>query len=256
MSGRSDYADETTVEGARKDLIDESYEYHHAVSTLAAELRQATNLTDPADAKRDVIDLYRDLIAVNATAAAYAYLLAAVLRIVEEKHGADEGLRLARLFDMVREAGSKVLEDANDDLDQRVSEFNAPAHLTTPGCHKCGLVFTFPHESLEHSQEPGTVYCRGCAGADAKNSQQRAKTMTDIDNGVPFEHEPGGEVSIISGRYVHQSGVIVEVDFADHPSLPYLIQVGGSDGPTVWLGADSIYPSLPLGPGYDMAVAK
>lgn len=86
-------------------------------------------------------------------------------------------------------------------------------------------------------------------------AQQRAKTMSDILDGAPFEYEPGDNVWIMAGRFAHQPGVIREIDSAERPLLPHLVQVGG-DGPSVWLGADSIHPDLPLGPKYAARVSK
>lgn len=98
-----------TTADVRKTLIADSYEYHERATSLIAGARLVGELTE---GEHSILDAY-------SAAEAYAYLLAALLRIVEDRHGEDEALGLACMVDAVRESGTDVLEDANDDLDER-----------------------------------------------------------------------------------------------------------------------------------------
>jgi hypothetical protein len=98
-----------TVTDVRKALIAESYEHFNAVKRVMSRAIKTNKLTD---AEADLSDAHN-------TASAYAYLLAALLRIIEDRHGEDEALGMACMVDAVRESGTDVLEDANRDLDGR-----------------------------------------------------------------------------------------------------------------------------------------
>jgi hypothetical protein len=93
----------------RKTLIAESHEHFEAAKRITSKAMLAKSMTD-AEA---------ELGEAHSTAADYAYLLAGVLRIIENRHGADEAREMAALFDAVREGGTEVLEDTNDDLDEQ-----------------------------------------------------------------------------------------------------------------------------------------
>lgn len=95
-----------TVADVRKTLISDSYEYHDRATRRIADARAHGELD------QDALD-------AHSAATSYAYLLAALLRIVEDRHGEDEALGMACMVDAVRESGTDVLEDANDDLDER-----------------------------------------------------------------------------------------------------------------------------------------
>jgi hypothetical protein len=96
-----------TVTDIRKTLIADSYEHFDAVKRVMSQAIKTNELTD---AEADLADAHN-------TASAYAYLLAALLRIIEDRHGEDEALGMACMVDAVRESGTDVLEDANHDLD-------------------------------------------------------------------------------------------------------------------------------------------
>lgn len=143
--------DEITVTDVRKALIAESYEHLESIKRLKAKRRAGEWLT-PGEV---------ELIDALATANAYSYLLAFVLRFADERCSADDAEYLARVFDAVMDAGTEALEDANDDLDEQARPGTLDV-LTAPGCHKCGIPFEFEGPK---SQEPGTTYCRVCADA-------------------------------------------------------------------------------------------
>ena len=84
------------VTEVRTALIAESYQHHTALTRLAASGRAAGGLT-----KTEC-----DLVEAHIAAAQYTYLLAGVLRIVENKHGAGEAREMAALFDAVRDVGT------------------------------------------------------------------------------------------------------------------------------------------------------
>lgn len=104
--------DPVDVTEVRRDLIAESYQHHAAAKGIASTARMADGLSD---AEADLID-------AHATIASYAYLLAGLLRVTENRHGADEAREMAALFDAVREVGTEVIEDMNDDLDEQARE--------------------------------------------------------------------------------------------------------------------------------------
>lgn len=95
-----------TVADVRGTLIADSYEYHDRATRLIADARSSRELD------QDALD-------AHSAATSYAYLLAALLRIVEDRHGEDEALGMACMVDAVRESGADVLEDANHDIDER-----------------------------------------------------------------------------------------------------------------------------------------
>jgi hypothetical protein len=101
-----------TTADVRKTLIADSYEYHDRATRLIAAARTSRELDEE---KRDTLD-------AHSAATAYAYLLAALLRIVGDRHGEDEALGMACMVDAVRESGTDVLEDANHDIDERANE--------------------------------------------------------------------------------------------------------------------------------------
>ena len=99
-----------TVVDVRKTLVAESYGRFEAEKRVTSQAIRTKALTD-AEA---------DFAEAQDAASTYAYLLAALLRIVEDRHGPEEALEMACIVDTVREAGTEVLEDANDDLDEQV----------------------------------------------------------------------------------------------------------------------------------------
>jgi hypothetical protein len=96
------------VADVRKTLIADSYGYHDRANRLIADARAHGGLD------QDALD-------AHSAATSYAYLLAALLRIVEDRHGEDEALGMACMVDAVRESGTDVLEDANHDIDERAN---------------------------------------------------------------------------------------------------------------------------------------
>lgn len=102
--------DAVTVTTVRKSLIAESYEHLAAIKRITTPARLVTELTEAECNHLDAL----------ARANAYSYLLAGILRIVEDGWGAAEGAQMAYLIGTVMDVGNEVLEDANDDLDEQV----------------------------------------------------------------------------------------------------------------------------------------
>lgn len=213
---------------ARKALIAESYASHARVKQIASTARMINGLTDDE----------AELIEAHTSLADYAYLLAALLRITENQHGAAEARAMAAMFEAVRDVGTEVLEDANDDLDEQLRPSSHALDVaTTPGCFKCGIPFEFDGPK---AQEHGTTYCRACA-------ETRPQTLSDIPDLAAYTYKVGERINF-TGR--GQSGKIVEIDRAN--AKPYLVRI--DDGPEVRAAARDIMPDLPLGPKYVEAV--
>lgn len=97
-----------TIVAVRKSLIDESY--------ALFDRRKAfyKTIETPAVGTTE-FDTYEAM----ATAGAYAYLLAAILRVASSQMGEGAARDLATLVDAVMEDGTEAIQDANDDLDER-----------------------------------------------------------------------------------------------------------------------------------------
>jgi hypothetical protein len=111
----------------RKTLIAESYEHYKLCKAYYE------TIETPAMSTFE-FDVYGAI----AGASTYAYLLAGVLQIIENRHGSDEAREMAALFDAVREGGTEVLEDVNDDLDEKArADGPAPEDVEANnyGCH-------------------------------------------------------------------------------------------------------------------------
>lgn len=104
--------DPIDVTDVRKTLIAESYEHFEVVKRIASKAVATKGMTDDE----------ADLVEASSAVADYAYLLAGLLRIIEDKHGPDEARKMAELFDMVREHGTEVLADVNSDLDEKARD--------------------------------------------------------------------------------------------------------------------------------------
>lgn len=96
------------VTEVRKTLIAESHECYRLATSYYDTIKTPAVTTFE-------FDVYVAICAANS----YSYLLAGVLRIIEDRHGPDEAREMAALFDAVREAGTEVLEDTNSDLDEQ-----------------------------------------------------------------------------------------------------------------------------------------
>lgn len=104
----------TVVRATREKLITDAHDHldrrHEHFKTFHG-VKEHTPLTDAA------LDAYAGLVHAGTS----AYLIAAMLRVVEAKDPA-LALELAEMADYVDDAGIEAIEDANDDLDQRVRE--------------------------------------------------------------------------------------------------------------------------------------
>jgi hypothetical protein len=89
----------------------------------------------------------------------YAYLLAGVLQIIENRHGNDEAREMAALFDAVRDGGTEVLEDVNHDIDERArADGPAPEDVEakSPACPEIDVTLGAPVQIYYEFPDPLT----------------------------------------------------------------------------------------------------
>jgi hypothetical protein len=94
-----------TVTAVRYALITESTDFHSRRQPYSKTMLDR-------DASRAVLDAYEGLVA----AGSYGWALAAILRLLNEKYGADCAAEVASIVHEVMENGTDGLDEANEDV--------------------------------------------------------------------------------------------------------------------------------------------